>query len=72
MEPRLPSMAGYFPANSIKERRSVPQSRIKTERQNATVAGHDEDQHIADFEQELAELGLEEQWQAKQKRIASL
>ena len=41
-------------------------------KQNATVAGHDEDQHIADFEQELAELGLEEQWQAKQKRRASL
>ena len=41
-------------------------------RQNATVAGHDEDQQIADFGQELAELDLEEQWQAKQKRIASI
>ena len=51
-------MAGYFPANSIK--------------QNATVAGHDEDQQIADFGQEFAELDTEEQWQAKQKRIASL
>ena len=41
-------------------------------RQNVTVDGHDEDQQIADFEQELAELGLEEQWQAKQKRISPL
>ena len=41
-------------------------------KQNATVAGHDEDQQIADFGQELAELDMEEQWQAKQKRIASI
>lgn len=41
-------------------------------RQKATAADDDDDQQITDLEQELAELDLEEQRKAKQKRIASL